>query len=240
MLHVLQLLAKESHGYTLTSLSEQLGMPKSTTSLLVQELCDQGFMMIDPMTRRCRTGPKLIQLSFRVVGQQQLFNLARPYLEHLSQVTGEDSYLAVRTGLQTTYVDKVEGSRSVRFDMRLGVPLFMHSTAVGRIMLAYGESGLLEQVIGLRGLPKLTPLTITDVDQLRIELAKVRAQGFAVTDGESVEGICGVAVPVRDHSGGVTAAIALSCLRSRYYQNSNRLIEQLLETTQQLRSVLGG
>jgi IclR family acetate operon transcriptional repressor len=239
VLDVLELIARDTKGYTLSAICDLLGIPKSTGSLLLQELVEHRFIMVDS-DRRYRLGPKMVQLAFQVTGHQQLTKIARSYLEQLSQLTGEDSYLAMRTGMQAIYVDKVEGSHSVRFDMRLGVPLYMHCTAVGRVILAYGESELLEQLMAVRGLRKVTANTITDPAALREELARVRAQGFSVTDGESVEGICGLAAPVQDHSGTVAGAVALSCLRQRYFQNQGYLIEHLVETVNRLRMALGG
>ncbi len=240
VLDLLMLVVNDNRGFTLSEISRKLSIPKSTVSLLLEHLCERGFIMTDMVTRRYQVGPSLVQLSYLVTGQQKLTRIARPYLEWLSRETTEDVYLGVRTGTQVIYVDKVEGAQSVRLNIGIGFPRPMHSTALGRIFLAYGGDGLLEQVVVVRGLPKITDHTVTDIEILRAELERVRARGFSISDGESVEGVCALAAPIRDHSGEVVAALSVSGVRSRIIGNQQFVVESLLKAAHQFQMALGG
>lgn len=237
---VLELLTGEAEGLTGTDISRRLGLPKSTVFLLLQHLLDRRVVALDPRTRRYVIGPILVQIAYRVVGGLQFVRVARPHLEELSRETTEDVYLGIRTGTEFIYVDKVEGTQSVRLNLRLGSPRYLHSTAVGKLLLAFGPPGLLGQVVSERGLPVMTPATITDVGRLREELERIRARGYSISDGENVEGVYGLAAPIRDHTGQVIAAVHISALRARALLRRDFLVERMCAAAGRISEALGG
>jgi DNA-binding IclR family transcriptional regulator len=210
LIDLLELLAFEADGSTGSDIGRRLGLPKSTMFVLLQYLVERGVVSLDPRSRRYSTGPVLVELAHQIVGGLALVRAARPYLETLSLETGEDAYLGVRHGTQFVYVDKVEGVQSVQLNLRLGAPRPLHSTGPGKLLLAFGPAGLLDQVAAERGLPMITPATITDIGRLRRELSRIRERGYSISESENVEGIYALAAPVRDHSGCVIASVSIA------------------------------
>jgi DNA-binding IclR family transcriptional regulator len=129
-------------------------------------------------------------------------------MEDLYEATHENVQLAVLDGHDALFVDKISGRHSVQTVTRVGGRLPLHATGVGKVLLAYATPDFIEEVIE-RGLPRLAPRTIVDPDELRAELARVRASGFAQTREEMTRGSVSVAAPVFGPTGGVVAAISL-------------------------------
>ncbi|HEY8368259.1 MAG TPA: IclR family transcriptional regulator [Thermodesulfobacteriota bacterium] len=240
MIDVLELLASDGAGLTGSEMSRRLALPKSTAFLLLQHLVERGIVSLDPATRRYRIGPALVQLAFQITTSIDLVRVARPYLERLSRETTDDVYLGIRHGTRFIYVDKLEGTQSIRLNMRLGQPRPLHSTAVGKLLLAFGPPELLDQVIAERGLPRMTPATITDPGRLREELERIRQQGYSISEAENVEGVYGFAAPVRGHDGDVVAAIHISTLEARASTQREFLIERMCALARELSRDIGG
>lgn len=240
VIEVLELLASEGAGLTGSEMSRRLGLPKSTAFLLLQHLVDRGIVSLDPLTRRYRTGPALVQLAFQITAGIDLVRTARPHLDRLSQETTDDVYLGIRQGTRFIYVDKLEGTQSVRLNMRLGQPRYLHSTAVGKLLLAFGPPELLERVVAEHGLPKMTPATIVDIERLRGELQRIRDRGYSISEAENVEGVYGFAAPVRDYGGEVVAAVHISTLEARALTHRDFLIERMCARAHELSRDLGG
>ncbi|HEY8369298.1 MAG TPA: IclR family transcriptional regulator [Thermodesulfobacteriota bacterium] len=239
LIDLLDILTLEEAGLTGSDISRRLSLPRSTVSVLLRYLVDRGVVALDPQTRRYCAGPVLVQLAHRIVGGLQLVRVARPHLEALSALTGEDSYLGIRTGTEFIYVDRVEGSQSIGLNLRLGLPRYLHSTAVGKLLLAFGPPGLLDEVIAERGLPAMTPATITDRARLVRELERIRQQGYSVSEEENVEGVYGLAAPIRNHAGEVIGAVHISALRARARERRDVLVERMCDAARRISEALG-
>lgn len=138
---------------------------------------------------------------------RQLRETARPFIQDLYSLTGETSQLAIRDGSEVLYIDRVYGTKRVPRASRVGGRLPMHSTAVGKVLLAYEEPWVLEAYLNL-DLEATTPRTIVHPGRLAAEIAQVREQGFAQTLEEIRVGACSIAVPVF-HTGRIGAALGL-------------------------------
>ncbi len=231
LLDLLEFFVKDGLDPTISDVARLLRFPKSTAFLMLRHLVSREYIVMDPVNKRYHAGPTLLQLGFLLVERVRGLHDVRLHLEKLSRRTGEDVYLAIRTGTRLIYVDKVEGSHSVRVNIGLGVPRYLHCTSAGKVFLAYGPPALLEEVTTRWGLPKQTPFTITDPVRLRSELIRIRKLGWSMTRGESVQEILGIAAPLWDSTGDVRAAVHISTLRSRGLRRQKELVEALLDVT---------
>ena len=96
-----------------------------------------------------------------------------------------------------------------------------------------------KQVISEIGLPAMTAATITDAAQLRRELKQIRKSGYAVSDGQNVEGVSGLAAPIRDYGGNVVAAVHISILKSRAQNDRQTLTKNMLTSARRISAALG-
>ncbi|MFJ8471540.1 IclR family transcriptional regulator [Kitasatospora sp. NPDC094011] len=186
-----------------SDLARRMELPVSTAHRLARTLVSAGFLEQDEQTARYRLGPavaELGQLSFH----QRGLHLAGPELDLLARRTQTTADLAIRSGPHAVIL--VGGS--VRPDTGLGLRRPLHSTALGKVLLAWPRSGE-TAAAALGPLASFTDRTITEPALLDEELAKVRAAGHALNDGESAAGVRTVAVPVLDAAGQARFALAV-------------------------------
>ena len=155
---------------------------------------------------RFRIGPEPV----RWVGHQSFTTilpaLARPVLQKIADETGEAVAICVLEGFQVFYLDHVQSYQDIQVRDWTGEQIPPHVSSAGKVLLAFSEADFVEAFLQ-RPLIPFTDRSIVDPDQLSRELAKVREQGFAITDEEYGEGIIGLAVPVFNPHGDVVAAI---------------------------------
>lgn len=233
----LAMLVEHPQGVTASTLARRLGIPKSTLSLMLQHFWKRQIVAPVSGTRSLGIGPELIRLAFRIVSNFEIRRVARPHLEWLAAETREDVYLGVRNGLEAIYIDRVDGLESVRLNVELGAPRPLHSTALGKLILALSPPALLDAVVRTKGLTRITPNTLTDRSRLERELAQIRKRGFATSDGENIEGIYAIAAPIIGPDQTV-AGVCLSTPRSRGLQNRARSIPKILEAADRINRIV--
>jgi DNA-binding IclR family transcriptional regulator len=193
-----------------TELGRELGLHKSTVSRLMKTLEQGGLLTRNPATERYRLGIDLIGLAGQVVSYMDIREVARPFLRRLAETSQETVNLSVLDAHQVVNLEQfVPQTRQIRNVGRVGRRMCTHCTAAGKVFLAYLPPEESEWVVEA-GLERLTPNTITDSEELRQELACVRARGYAVSQEELEEGLNVVAVPVRDHTGQLVATISVA------------------------------
>lgn len=210
ILRVLEMLTKEPDGLQLSTVSKEFGIPLSSCHNLLMSMRESEMLLLRERNgqRRFVLGPRTIQLSFRVVDTLQIRRLARPHLLELVEKIGFDAYIASRVGDDVVYLERYEGRHPVKVDIRLGEPVFLHATAVGKLFAAL-DAELRARLLSLR-LHPVTAHTLTEPQKLRQELDRIAKSRVSVSDEEGMEGIVGVAVPINDAHGEITAALHVS------------------------------
>lgn len=191
-------------------ISRELGLHKSTISRLMTTLERGGLLTRDPENKRYRLGIGLIGLAAQVVSYIDVREVARPFLRQLADDCQESVDLVILDGRDVVNLDQfVPPKRQVKDIGRAGRRMEPHCTAAGKVLLAHLDEQQVDQILA-RGLAKFTPFTITDPDKLRLELARVRAEGYGVACEELERGLNAVAVPIHDHTGQVVAAAGVA------------------------------
>ncbi|MFC0041776.1 IclR family transcriptional regulator [Actinomadura rayongensis] len=184
-----------------SDLGRRLDLPTSTAHRLARTLVASGFLEQDPATSRFRLGPSIVELG-QLSFHQRGLHRAVPELTQLARVTSTTVDLALRGGNEVLILV----GDSVRREAGIGLRRPLHSTALGKVLLAWSPD---PDLAGLGPLPALTDRTIVDPSELKSELDLVRDQGYAVNDGESAAGVRTLAVPILDHAGNARYALAL-------------------------------
>jgi len=186
-LSVLGYLAHHHEGRSLTHLSNDLSLPMSSTHDLMQALVEIGVVRLAG-PRTYALGPRAVGLALSIVDSVQLREVARPFLRELSEEINENTYLAVRSGNEVIYADRIEASQQLAVVIRLGDPRPLHVTAAGKLIAAFNPD-LANRVLTSSRLEQYTPFTLTNRAALRAEYDAIRQRGYSVTDGESVEAL---------------------------------------------------
>jgi len=235
---ILEHLTSNNDGATISELSRFFKLPISTTNNLIYSLVFCGYSVRDSKGT-FRTALKLLNEASKLVDNISLREVAHPHLEWLSRQTGMASTLSILDDNMLVCIDKVEGSSQIRIAASVGKRFYTHSVAPGKVLLAHLEETELEALVQAAGLPAVTPRTITSLILLRKELRRVRAQGYAVDDGENVVGIRGVAAAIFDHEGKVVAALATGGLGVQLDDNIKSVVESVREGAAAISEQLG-
>lgn len=209
---VLNLLVQHKDGLRLTEIKDALELPVSSVHNMLQTMVRAEVATVTE-DLRYSVGPRAVSLALRTLNSLDIRTIGRRHLQDLAKTIGDDVYLALRVGKRIMYADRCLGTQRISLDIRLGEPLYMHSTATGKLYAANDAKLAAHTLAG--ALPKLTSATITDPKALEREYARIRAAGYAKSMEESVEGIVGYAVPVHDTEGRMAAAIHASVLAKR-------------------------
>ncbi|MBT2549015.1 IclR family transcriptional regulator [Arthrobacter sp. ISL-65] len=207
-LGLLVLLGDEPRGASAAELSRRADLPFSTTYRLLGSLTRDGFVDYEPDGRRYHLGLRIFQLGQRVSSHHGFAGTALPILRRVTEETGEATILSVRDGIHHLTVNKVDGPQTFRVTSDPGHLGALHTTSVGKALVAFAEDEDRERLLEELPLEPLTSLSITGRDAFRAEIEKVRRQGYAVMDEENELGMRAVAVPVFNSQGIAFASLA--------------------------------
>ena len=212
-LDIFELLASESHGLTVSEISDKLGLARSSTHGLVRTLHSRGYLMEDGV-RRFHLGARLIQLGLNVADRLELRTAARAPLERLVAATHDTALLVVPEAGELLYVDKVlSADRDVRTDPRAASRRPLHCSSLGKALLAALDDESALAIVDADGLARVTEYSLADRGSLLADLHRTRRRGYAVDRQEALLGVWCVGAPIRDHMGRSVAAISLSTIK---------------------------
>lgn len=228
----LQILASLGEGdRSLDQLATELDVHKTTVLRLLRTMEAERFVRRDE-SHRYRLGSRLFSLADAAREQHVVRAVAAPHLRQLNQKTGQTVHLAAYENGQVTYIDKLDSVQSVRMYSQVGVPAALHCTAVGKVLLAAQPKRQREALLASMDYHQYTPNTISGPDELRDELDRVRAQGWAHDRAEHESFINCIGAPVTDHDGRVVGAVSVSVPDVLLnYEQVLELLPDLLATT---------
>jgi IclR family transcriptional regulator, KDG regulon repressor len=237
-LKILEILAFSGKAGRVSLLASELGTSKNRIYRHLQTLVNLGYIVREAETERYRVGIRLVQLGSAVANQYDLLSVSRPVMRSLRDALGQTVVLSKVDANQIYAIERIEGASSVTIGIVIGTPLGLHSSAQGKLVLAFGPAGLLETVA--RGpLEARTSRTIVSGERLRAEVQKIRAQGWAVAPGETMTGLNALAVPLLDGSGQLFATLAiLDSVDALPREPNRRQIEELKRAAEEISDAL--
>ena len=209
-------------GTGLGEICRVTGLNKTTAFNLLASLVTLGFVEQDKLTKRYRLGLRNLELGRIVQQRLHISHLSRPILADLCMKTKETVNLGLPDLLDYWVIDSYQGSRLLHATAYGGWRSMYHCTALGKAFLSMWDSPMRHTVYRLRGLPRLTPRTITDVEVLEAQLAQYQELGYALDVGENEVGVNGIARAIVNGMGDVAAAISIA-------GHSDRLTEAVME-----------
>lgn len=207
-LAVIRLFSRERPSLTLVEVADATGLTRATARRLLLTLQALGYVRFD--RREYSLTPKVLTLGYSYMSSLDLGSVVRQPLLDLVARTGEAAAVTVLDDVDVVYVARVPGERMLTVDVGVGSRMPAYPTSMGRVLLAALAPDDLDRYFARAELRPLTPRTVSDEVRLREILREVADQGWALVDGELEEGLRGIAVPLHDATGQVTAAIHVS------------------------------
>lgn len=213
-LAVMEILAVHPSGMTLTEMATKAGMTRAGARRFLLTLVDSGYAIQDD--RLFRLSPRLLTMARTWLQGASLWTYAEPFLRAVATRFNESSSAAVLSGDDIVYVARIPGRHILSVALHVGTRLPAWCTSMGRVLLADLPPAELRALLASAKIIAHTPKSITDPVELEREIGRVSRQGFAIIDEELELGLRSIAVPVRDRSGRVAAAINISTQSSRF------------------------
>ncbi|MDR1045810.1 MAG: IclR family transcriptional regulator [Candidatus Adiutrix sp.] len=227
---------------SLADLHRRLGLDKGTLHRILKTLKERGYVRQNQGDRRYFNSIRMFQLGGREIARSELRVLARPYLEKLAAAFKEVIHVAIMVDNdKAILVDKLEAlpGAKMRLNIALGAQVSLYASSIGKCLLAFADQAVQARILPKIKYERLSPSTIRGAVALKKELTRIKAQGFAVDDGETLESVYCVAAPVLAHSGSAYAAISVSGPRSRMLEMKNEIIRTLKVYSKELSLLYG-
>lgn len=216
--------------WSLSDLSEHVGLNKTTTYRLLAALESEGCITRNAISGGYRLGLELVALGGVALRTIDLHTVARPEMERLAQDAGAAVSLEVWNRGQALVLDEVASRGPAGAPRDMGTRLPLHATSTGKVLLAYRSQDEIEAQLR-QPLNALTEKTMTTPAQLAEELRQIRAQGYAVTREELEVGFVAMAAPIYDHTNAVIAAVSIGGPRIRLTEERLPELIALLQVT---------
>lgn len=214
-LEVLDEVARHGRPVRFGELLDRSRFPKATLYRFLQTLTNQGMLSYDPDRQTYALGIRLVRLAHAAWQTSSLAPIARPHIDALSARIGETVHLAQLDAAQVLYVDKRNARDPLPMYSQAGKVGPAYCTGVGKAMMAFLPEDELEKILGQQSWHRFTPNTLTSVDEMRAELARIRARGYAFDREEHEPGIICVAQPILTDTGRVLGALSVTSSNQR-------------------------
>ena len=208
-LQVLRSFSTQRPIMNLSAVAEEAGLTRAAARRYLLTLCDQGYASFDG--KNYSLTPKVLELGFSYISSLGLTEVARPVMRRLSSQLDHTCSLAVLDGGEIVFVGRTAGHRISNVQLNIGTRAPAFATSLGRVLLGDMGCAKLEQLLKEYPRQPLTDQTIWDVSGLLAAIGEAREAGFCLLREEFERGICSLAVPIRNVSGQVIAAMNVCC-----------------------------
>jgi IclR family transcriptional regulator, KDG regulon repressor len=240
-LDILDCFSFQDRELTLFDVVHRTGLNKTTAKRLIANLTDRGYLQQDPQTKKYQLGLRLFELGGIVFSSFSLRRAAVLPMSRLQSQTGATVLLGVRMEDQLVYIDKREGNGMIRIFSDIGWRRPLHYGMLGMVLMAHLDDEDIQKILKNHPLERHTPFSITDEDAFSLRLEKIRSQGYIAEKEEAVEGVIGIAAPIRDYTRKVIAAlgIALPMGQRLLDDDQDRIVDLVKKACETISSDLG-
>lgn len=226
--------------FSANEISEKLGMPLSSTYRYLEIFINRGILTKNGDTNKISLGLSILKLGILAGEKISLIGVARPFMVTLAEKSRETVILTIVHGLGAMCVDTIESTKMVRLTMKPGATIPLHAGSTSKILLAYQNDSIVDEVINVAGLEKINTNTITDSAILKKELQLIRTQGFAQSESEVDSDAASIAAPIFDYTDKIMAGLTVAGPTERIKNHDHReLVDMVCGFARQVSIALG-
>jgi IclR family transcriptional regulator, pca regulon regulatory protein len=237
-LAVIRCFSSEHPSLTLSEVAERTGLTRAAARRFLLTLQELGY--VGSSGRQFSLRPRVLALGYAYLSSFSVAQIAQPHLEDLAEELHESCSVSVLDGDDLVYVARASANRIMTIALTVGTRLPPYPTSMGRVLLAHLPEPELDAYLRRATLHRLTEQTVTGEGELRAILSEVRARGWAAVDQELEAGVRSIAVPIRDGSRKVVAAINTSAHAARVPMRTleKQFLPRIQEAARQIDSEL--
>jgi IclR family transcriptional regulator, pca regulon regulatory protein len=231
-LAVIRAFGADNPDLRLSDVARATGLTRAAARRFLLTLVGLGYVRQDGASFSLR--PRVLELGYAYLSALSLPEVAQPHMETLVGEVNESSSVAVLDDVDIVYVARVPTQRIMTITIAVGTRLPAYATSMGRVLLAGLEPDALAERLERIEVDRLTATTVPNRKTLRQKIDVVRGAGWAAVDQELEEGVRSAAVPIRDGSQGVVAALNVSVHATRMTMQGLRreVVPRLLRTAE--------
>lgn len=237
-LEVLRAFNRTRRKMTLSEVAAETGNTRAGARRILLTLVHEGYAVADG--KLFDLTPQVLELGFSVLSSKGAWDIARPFIDHLSESLRESVSAAVLDKFDVVYVTGAQYHRVISVGITVGARFPAHCTANGRVLLAAQPDEMWPGMLQNIPLTRMTDRTVTDRAEFRRVLEQVRAQGWSLVDQEMETGLMSIAVPLRNAAGGLVGAInvGVPTVRMTPQDMVDYVLPRLQETAENIRAAL--
>jgi IclR family pca regulon transcriptional regulator len=239
-LEVIRAFTRSKPSMTLSEVADRTDMHRAAARRFLLTLVREGY--VETNGKHFRLSPKILELGFSALSSMDIWDIAQPVLNELSEKLAESCFAAVLDGESAVYVARAASRRVMNVGISVGNRAPAHAVSTGRVLLSGLSEPELDAYLSSVKLEKFTPNTVTSKVRLRGIIEEVRRQGWSIVDQELEVGLRSVSVPIRDRSGAITAALNVCCPSARVAPEDmrTRILSELQDAAQRVSLALPG
>ena len=239
-LEILRAFSRTGKRMTLSEVAAETGITRAATRRFLLTLVREGYAATDG--KYFDLTPQVLELGYSVLSRIGTWDLAKPFLERLSQDIEESVSTAVLDGTDVVYVSCVQYHRMISVGVAVGIRLPAYCTATGRVLLAEKPPEEQNELIKSISFDKRTPRSVTSAKAFRKILQKTREEGYALVDQELEVGLLSIAIPIRTLSGNTIGAanVGIPTVRATPEHMIETVLPKLRETCDRIAGALPG
>lgn len=240
-MQLLEILNESSHPLPLVELSARTGLAKSTIHGLLSTMKEYSVIAQDE-DGNYTLGIRLFEYACSLRNTWSIVEVARPYIDQISQDTGEAVFLSVMDRGSIITLDHADNRRGFHISADIGRRLPIHCTSEGKLFLAYMSDREREEILQGKAWKTYTTRTILSRKELDMELVRIRKQGYATENSEYKMGLRSIAAPIFDGEGAVRSALGLIGMNrqietKQFEQNIRLVVDAAAKITRQLNAL---
>jgi IclR family KDG regulon transcriptional repressor len=200
----------EKGEVSVSDCSNHFNINKSTAHRFLASMKHVGFVDQNPENQKYKLSLKIFEIGNKIISNLNFREVAKPIMMELGEQTGETINLGIIDNFDVVYIEKVLSKNALRLDSPIGGRDPVHSTALGKAIIAFRPSDYVEEYVKTKGLSKSTKNTITNVEKFYTELKIIREKGYAIDAEETMIGLQCVSAPIFNNKNKAVAAISIS------------------------------
>lgn len=237
--HLIEILV-EKDEWELADLSKACGLPKTTVHRMLLTLVSLGYVARNIRNQRYGASMKFFELGGKVLRQQDIVDVAYPFMAELAEATRETVSLSIMDGKRMMVVGKIDSKHPLKQDTPLGSRFPFYCSGTGKAVLAFMDQEERFSLLAEESFDSETPNAVKNLKELEADLRGVVARGYAVDDEEFALGLRCVGAPIFNFEGQVVAGLSLSAPNTRLTKKAiPQIAKQVVDTARRISRKLG-